>query len=437
MKTTYKKVASHEATPEKGEKVLLLYSGGLDTSVMVKYLQEVYGVEVYCLCVGIGQSDNVEYIKKKALDLGAAEFEYAEVKERFANDICSLAVMANADYEDGYRLFCPLGRVEISRTAVEYAEKWGCTIISHGATGKGNDQIRFENYVTTLNPSLKILAPVREWGMGRDEELEYAEKHNIPVEQSKEKIYSYDENLWGCSAEGGEIEDLSLVPPLENILKHVKTPENASDEELLIKVKFEHGYVTGFEREEDDITFFSGGNFQNIVEALNKIGAEHGIGITHLIEDRVVGLKVRGVYEEPGAEILIQAHRALEKVVCTREEYIHKKKMDQDWANMVYEGRWYHPLMAHINSYIKSVNKKVTGTVTLRLYKGTAECVAIESPYSLFDDDMSTFMKNDQFNQNASAGFIEHFNYSQKAGYNLTKHIYNGEDMVKKQVNSK
>jgi argininosuccinate synthase len=426
----YKKIASHEARDGEFNKVLLLYSGGLDTSVMVKYIQEFYNADVYCLCVGIGQSDNIEHIKKKALDLGAKDFEYVDVRKRFAKDICMMAVKANADYEDGYRLFCPLGRVEISRTAVEYADKWDCQVIAHGATGKGNDQIRFENYITTLRPDLKVLAPVREWGMGRDEELEYAEKHNIPVEQSKAKIYSYDENLWGCSAEGGEIEDLRMVPPLNKILKHVTVPESAHERSQLISIIFEEGLPISVTFPSEDGNFnittrVSNDDYTGVIESLNRIGSLHGIGITHLIEDRVVGLKVRGVYEEPGAEILVQAHKALEKIVCTREEYNHKKKIDQDWANMVYEGRWYHPLMNHINSYINSVNKKVTGMVTMKLYKGVAECVAIDSPYSLFNDDMSTFMRNDTFNTNASAGFIEHFNYSQKAGYNLTKNLYN------------
>jgi len=428
--SNYKKIASHEANPKPGEKAVLMYSGGLDTSVMVKWCQEVYGLEIYCVCVGIGQSDDIEHIRKKALDLGAKDFEYIDVRKRFAKDICLMAIKANADYEDGYRLFCPLGRVEIARTVVEYAEKIGASICIHGATGKGNDQIRFENYITTLRPDLKVLAPVREWGMGRDEELEYAEKHNIPVEQSKTKIYSYDENLWGCSAEGGEIEDLRMIPPLNNILKHVTVPESSKEKSSHVTIGFEEGIPTIVTFPSDDGNFnitvrVSNGDYTGIIESLNRVGASHGIGITHLIEDRVVGLKVRGVYEEPGAEILVQAHKALEKVVCTREEYNHKRKIDQDWANMVYEGRWYHPLMNHINSYINSVNKKVTGSVVMRLYKGVAECVAIDSPYSLFNDDMSTFMRNDTFNTNASAGFIEHFNYSQKAGYNLTKDIYN------------
>lgn len=428
---SYSKVASHEVTPKQGENVLLLYSGGLDTSVMVKYLQEVYNVNVYCLCVGIGQNDNIEEIKEKALNLGAKEFIYADRVESFARDICIEAIKANADYEDGYRLFCPLGRIEIARTAVEYANKLGINIIAHGATGKGNDQIRFENYITTLNPELKCLAPVREWSMGRDEELEYAKRHNIPVEQSKDKIYSYDENLWGCSAEGGDIEDLTKIPNLYKILKNVRVPESCKSEPTYLKITFEKGipvsicYDTykGFSDKHIEV---KNENYTELIKDLNRLGSIHSIGITHLIEDRVLGLKVRGVYEEPGAEILIQAHKALEKTVCTREEYNHKKRIDQDWANLIYDGKWYHPLVNHLKAYIDSVNLKVNGTVTMKLFKGTVECVAIDSKYSLFNDEMSTFLKNSSFNQASSAGFIEHFNYSQKTSYNITKDLYNG-----------
>lgn len=420
MLNDYKRVASHEAIPGEFKKVLLLYSGGLDTSVMVKYIQEEYGAEVYCLCVGIGQSDDVSKIGDKALKLGAKKFEYADVVNDFANDICSRAIMANVDYEGGYRLFCPLGRVQIAKTAVEYAEKWGCDVIGHGCTGKGNDQIRFENYITTLAPHLKVIAPVREWGMGREEELAYAEEHNIPVEQSKKKIYSYDENLWGCSAEGGEIEDLSKIPPLDNILKHVTPPENVNEAPELLSIQFVEGRpksINGF--------IFDDEYLANIIDYVNAVGSRHGVGITHLIEDRVVGLKVRGVYEEPGAEILIQAHKALEKLVSTREEYRHKQSIDQLWTNMVYEGRWYHPLMNHLNAYIDSINKKVTGRVTMKVYKGVAECVAIESPYSLFNESDATFMaEGSTFNQNSAAGFIELFGYSQRVAYNKTKEVY-------------
>jgi len=419
FKSDYKRVASHEAEPGTFTKVLLLYSGGLDTSVITKYIQDEYNADVYCLCVGIGQSDDVEYIKEKAFKLGAKGFEYADVTHEFADTVCRQAIKANVNYEDGYRLFCPLGRVQISKTAVEYAEKWGCEVIAHGCTGKGNDQIRFENYITTLNPELKILAPVREFEMGREQELEYAEMHNIPIEQSPEKIYSYDENIWGCSAEGGEIEILGEIPKLKNILKHVRIPEEAEDKPDYIDITFSRGEVIAINN--------YACSAESSIKDMNELGAKHGIGITHLIEDRVMGLKVRGVYEEPGAEILIQAHMALEKLVCTREEYIHKQQIDQQWTNMVYEGRYFHPLMYHLNAYIDSVNKKVSGIVTMKLYKTKAECVAIGSKFELFEKEAATFEAGGTFNQNASAGFIEHFGYSQRIGYNKSKEVYQND----------
>ena len=288
-------------------------------------------------------------------------------------------------------------------------------MIAHGCTGKGNDQVRFEGYITTLNPKLKTIAPVREWGMGRDEELAYAKKHNIPVSQTSKKLYSYDENLWGDSAEGGEIETPSKIPPLENILINCKTPQDAPDKSEKLEIEFENGLPTKLNGKKMKLF--------EIVKELGKIGAKHAIGITHLIEDRIVGLKVRGIYEEPAAEILIQAHKNLEKLVCTRDENEFKSKVDQKWAYMCYEAKWFHPLMKHLNAYISSVNKKVCGSVTVELYKGKVYVVALTSPYSLFNENMATFMKNDLFNQNASAGFIELWNLPQKTAYNLDKHV--------------
>lgn len=427
MNTEYHKVASHEIDPHPGDRVLLLYSGGLDTSIMLKWLQDKYKVDVYAVCVNIGQCTEKEFqpIIEKALNLGAKKCDIIDMRARFARDICMPAIKANADYEDGYRLFCPLGRVAISEAAVEYAHKHNIKIICHGATGKGNDQIRFENYITTLDPSLKILAPVREWSMGRDEEIEYAKKHNIPIEQSLDKIYSYDENLWGCSAEGGEIEDLSAIPKLDRILKKTLLPEKAyRDKPAYVKIEFKNGNFIDFQNAKRDGILKT---LSDLILMVGHYGYLNGIGITHLIEDRVIGLKVRGVYEEPAAEILIQAHKALEKIVSTREEYSFKRQVDQRWGEMVYEGRWYHPLMNHLNSYIESVQKKVTGIVTMRLFKGRAEAVAVESPNSLYDADSATFLKDSQFNQNSSAGFIEHFNYSQKIAYNKTKHLYDAQ----------
>ena len=412
----YYKVASHEAKKGEFDKVVLLYSGGLDTSMMLKWIQDHYEADVIAVTINIGQNEDFDAIKKKALDFGAISAYVVDAKEEFANECLTQAIKANANYQGGYHLFCPLGRVMIAKKAVEIAKKEGATVIAHGCTGKGNDQIRFEGYITTLNPELKTIAPVREWSMGREEQLAYAKAHGIPVSHSSTKIYSYDENLWGNSAEGGEIEMMDQIPPLDNILITCNTPENAPNEAELLDIEFEKGIPVAINNEK--ISAFE------IISKVAKIGAKHAIGITHLVEDRVVGMKVRGVYEEPAAEILIQAHHNLEKLVCTREENEFKTMIDQKWAYLCYEAKWWTPLMHHLNAYIDDVNEKVTGTVKVKLYKGKVYTVALDSPYSMFDENMATFMKNNTFNQNASAGFIELWNLPQKSAYNLTKEVY-------------
>ncbi len=414
--TNYHQTASHEAKKGEFDHTLLLYSGGLDTSILLKWIQDHYDSDLTAVTIDIGQKDDdLEAVKKKALDLGAKNAYVIDAKEEFANDFIAKAIKANADYQGGYHLFCPLGRAIISKIAVEVAQKEGIKVIAHGSTGKGNDQVRFESYMTTLDPSIKTIAPVREWSMGRDEQLEYAAANNIPINQSSKKIYSYDANLWGDSAEGGEIEDISKIPDFENCLITCQTPENAPDKPEYVDLEFEEGLPIALNGEKMGLV--------KMIETLTEIGKKHGVGITPLIEDRIVGLKVRGIYEEPAAEIIIQAHKNLEKLVCTREENEYKTMIDQKWAYLCYGAKWYHPLMDHLNAYIDNVNKKVKGKVKVKLYKGQAMVVASSSPYSLFDENMSTFMKNDLFNQNASAGFIELWNLPQKTAYNLSKNV--------------
>jgi len=409
--TTYQKVASHEAHKGEFDKVLLLYSGGLDTSILLKWLQDHYDCEVITLTIDIGQNENLEAAKQKALNLGAKAAYIVDAKKDFAENFISKAIKANADYQGGYHLFCPLGRAIISKVAVNIAHKENCQVIAHGCTGKGNDQVRFEGYITTLDPKLKTIAPVREWAMGRDEQLEYAHKHGIPVSQTSQKIYSYDENLWGDSSEGGEIEDTSKIPNFKNCLIKCNTPENAPNKGEIVELEFLEGLPTHLNGKEYPLL--------ELIKKLDPLGAKHAIGITTLIEDRIIGLKVRGVYEEPAAEIIIQAHKNLEKLVSTREENEFKTIIDQKWAYLCYGAKWHHPLMDHLNSYIDSVNQKITGKVKIKLYKGKATVLAVESPNSLFDEKMATFMKNSLFNQNASAGFIELWNLPQKTAYNI------------------
>ncbi|OIP81396.1 argininosuccinate synthase [Candidatus Peregrinibacteria bacterium CG22_combo_CG10-13_8_21_14_all_44_10] len=409
----YKKIASHEASKAEANSVLLLYSGGLDTSVMLKWIKDEYEADVTTLTVNIGQIADFDEIKKKAENLHVKEAIVVDATEDFAKNYITKAIKANASYQGNYHLFCPIGRAIISKIAVQIAQEKNIKVIAHGCTGKGNDQVRFESYITTLDPTLKTIAPVREWGMGRDEELAYAKKHGIPVPHTVDKPYSYDDNLWGCSAEGGEIEEIDQTPILENILKVCKTPTSAPDMPQTIKISFKQGIPTAINGETMEL--------QSLIATLNKLGAEHGVGITHLIEDRMIGLKVRGVYEEPAAAILIEAHKNLEKLVSTKDENDFKQIIDQKWADLCYCAKWYEPLMQNLHAFIDQMSSKVTGEVKVKLYKGTVTVISASSPYSMFNKDMATFMKNDLFNQNASAGFIELYSLAQRTAYNVGK----------------
>jgi len=414
--SNYVKVASHEAKKGEFSKCLLLYSGGLDTSVMLKWIQQEYNCDVVALTIDLGQTaDNLEKIKEKAIKLGAKDVIVYDAKDEFADIYLAKAIKANADYQGGYALSTPLGRIVISQIAIEVAKKNKCSVIAHGCTGKGNDQVRFEGYMTTLNPKIKIIAPVREWGMGRQEEIEYAKKNNIPVMQQSDKLYSYDENMWGNTGEGGEIENPELVPPLKNILQWCKTKEDAHNTGETVRIEFEQGIPKKINNKKMKLS--------ELIHQCNKIGARHGVGVFHLIEDRLVGLKVRGIYENPGASILIEAHKKLEKLVSTRQENELKEFMDNKWSYLTYAALWYDPVMYHIQTFIDSQNKKVTGVVSVKLFKGNIDVVALESKYSLFDENLATFERNKTFNQNASAGFIEIYNLAQKTAFN----IYNFE----------
>lgn len=406
MKTsqTYHKIATYEAK-ENIDKVLLLYSGGLDTSVMVKWIQETYGAEVYALTIDIGQNENdFEEIKQKALNLGAKKAILVNAQEEFANEYLSKAIKANVDYQHGYHLFCPLGRAVISKKAVEIAQQEGIKIIAHGSTGKGNDQVRFDSYVTTLDPSIKIMAPVRENSMTRNEELEYAKKHNIPI-KIKNTLYSYDENLWGNSAEGSEICDVKLIPNMDQILIQNAGLKDALNTPSVVTIEFEKGIPVKINGHELSLV--------NIIKSLSALGAAHGVGTKILTEDRIVGLKVRGVYEEPAAAILVEAHKELEKVVSTFEENDFKEMVDHKWAALCYRAKWHEPLMDNINALIDKQNEKVSGIVKVQVFKGNVYILAIDSKYSLIDANMASFDTH-EFNQAASAGFIEHYSFQQK-----------------------
>lgn len=406
-KTPYVKVASYEGKKGEVKKVVLLYSGGLDTSTMVKWIQDVYKAEVIALTIDIGQqADDLEQIRKKALKLGAVKAIVIDAKEEFANEYIARGIKANGMYQGKYYLATPLGRPLLAKLAVKVAAQEGADAIAHGCTGKGNDQIRIEGSALALNPDIKVLAPIREWGMGRDEEIEYAIQHGIEVKQTAAKPYSYDDNMWGISGEGGEIENPALIPPLENILQVCKTPENAADKPEFITLDFEKGIPVALNDKP--------GKLSEIIGKLNGIGAKHGVGISIIIEDKVVGLKSRNVYEAPAADIIITAHKALEGFTATSRENEFKTIIDQKWGYMCYGAMWFEPLMDNLNAYIDQANDKVTGKVTVKLFKGAVEVHAIDTPNTIFDQKLATYMKSSLFNQNASAGFIEHYTLQMK-----------------------
>jgi argininosuccinate synthase len=396
----YQKVASYEGHKGEIRRVVLLYSGGLDTSVMLKWIQDEYNAEVIALTVDIGQqADNLEEIREKAIRLGAKKAFVVDAKSEFAYKFIAKGIKANAAYQGDYHLATPLGRPLLAKIAVDIARQEACDCIAHGCTGKGNDQIRLEGTILTLAPEMKIIAPVREWGMGREEELEYAAKNNIPVKQTAESPYSYDDNMWGISAEGGEIENPALVPNLPQILQICSVIEKTPNEAEFVDI----GFLRGLPVQLDGVDM----SLPQIIEKLNARGAKHGVGVTHHIEDRVVGLKVRGIYEAPAAHVIITSHRALEKFVCTRLENEFKAQVDEKWAYLCYGALWHEPLMDDLNSFIDNINEKVTGVVTCKLFKGSATAVALKTPNTIFDTKLATFMRSNAFNQNASAGFTE------------------------------
>jgi argininosuccinate synthase len=393
--------ASYLADPADVHRVLLLYSGGLDTSVMLKWIQDEYHAEVVALTVNLGQpGEDYEVVRGKALNLGAAEAHVVDAREEFATEYVVKAIKANAIYGLGYPLFTALGRPLIAAKAVEYARRTGCDTIAHGCTGKGNDQVRIEATVATLAPELKVIAPVRTWKMGREEEVAYAREHGIPVKGGTEVApYSIDDNLWGRSSEGRWIEELEHAPE-DDVFQLVTRPEEAPDEAEIVTVGFERGVPTHLNGERLGVV--------ELLEGVAEIGARHGVGIVDHIEDRVVGLKVRDIYEVPAAAILLPAHAELEKLVGTIHQNQFKPMLDQKWAYLVYSGLWWEPLRTDLDAYMDTANEQVTGTIGMKLYKGSARVVTRESPNAVYDAQLATFAESGGlFSQEASPGFIE------------------------------
>jgi argininosuccinate synthase len=410
------RTASYEADPAEVHRVLLLYSGGLDTSVMLKWIQDEYAAEVVCLTVNLGQpGEDYAVIEDKALRLGALECHVVDAREEFAREYVLPAIRANALYGD-YPLFTALGRPLIAKLAVEHARRAGCDTIAHGCTGKGNDQVRIEATVATLAPELRVIAPVRSWQMGREEEIAYAHEHGIPIKSSpntgaETAPYSIDDNLWGRSSEGRWIEDLDHAPE-DDVFQLVTPPERAPDEAEVVEIEFERG-----------VPIALGGERLGLVDLLERVaaaGARHGVGIVDHIEDRIVGLKVRDIYEVPAAAILLPAHRELERLVCTIHQNQFKAGLERQWAYLVYAGLWWEPLRADLDAYMEHVNEHVSGTVGVKLFKGHARVVTRSAPGAVYDASLASFAESGGlFSQAASPGFIELWSLQSRMAWRL------------------
>ncbi|MDZ8109205.1 MAG: argininosuccinate synthase [Nostoc sp. DedQUE12a] len=382
----------------RAKKVVLAYSGGVDTSVCIPYLKHEWGVEeVITLAADLGQGDELEPVREKALKSGASESLVADVKDSFVKDYAFAAIQANALYENRYPLGTALARPLIAKVLVETAEKYGADAIAHGCTGKGNDQVRFDVSVTALNPNLKILAPAREWGMSREQTIAYGEKFGIPSPVKKSSPYSIDKNLLGRSIEAGLLEDPSFEPP-EEIYEMTKAIANTPNEPEYIEIGFHRGIPTSLNGVAKKPV--------ELIEQLNQLVGNHGIGRIDMIENRLVGIKSREIYESPAMLVLIQAHRDLESLTLTADVTHYKRGIEETYSQIVYNGLWYSPLKAALDAFIQKTQEQVSGTVRVKLFKGNATIVGRSSDNSLYSPDLATYGAEDQFDHKAAEGFI-------------------------------
>ncbi|MGG3734875.1 argininosuccinate synthase [Heyndrickxia coagulans] len=380
------------------EKIVLAYSGGLDTSVSIKWIQEKYGYDVIALGIDVGEGKDLNAIHQKALNVGAIKAVIIDGKEMLAKDYILPALKANALYEGKYPLSSAISRPLISKLLVDVAEQEGAVAVAHGCTGKGNDQVRFEVSVQALNPNLKVVAPVREWGMTRDEEIAYAEKNNIPIPVDLDNPFSIDANIWGRACEAGVLENPWNEAP-EAAFDWTAPVEMAPDEPEYIEITFEKGVPVALNGKAMGLV--------QMIEELNLTAGKHGIGRIDHIENRLVGIKSREVYENPAAVVLINAHKELEFLTLPREVTQFKTTVEQQLTKIIYEGLWYSPLKAALDAFVEETQKTVTGTVRVKLFKGTHTVVARKSPYSLYNEELATYLKGDSFDHNAAVGFIK------------------------------
>ncbi|WEG13070.1 argininosuccinate synthase [Pullulanibacillus sp. KACC 23026] len=380
------------------EKIVLAYSGGLDTSVSVKWIQEKYGYDVIALGLDVGEGKDLEAIKQKALNVGAIKAIMIDAKELLAKGYILPALKANAMYEGKYPLSSALSRPLISKLLVEVAEQEGAVAVAHGCTGKGNDQVRFEVSIQALNPDLKVVAPVREWGMTRDEEIAYAEKNGIPIPINLDNPFSIDANIWGRACEAGVLENPWNEAP-EAAYDWTNPIHLTPDDAEYVEIDFVQGEPVALNGEKMELV--------PLIEKLNELGGLHGVGRIDHIENRLVGIKSREVYENPAALILINAHKELEFLTLPREVSQFKAQIDQKMAQIIYEGLWYSPLKSALDAFVDETQKYVTGKVRVKLHKGTHVVVGRTSDYSLYNEELATYTKGDAFDHNAAVGFIK------------------------------
>ena len=380
------------------EKVVLAYSGGLDTSIIIRWIKENYGYDVITVTGDVGQADDIAEIEKKSKLVGAIKHFTIDLKKEFVEDYVFPAIKANALYESKYPVSTALARPLISEKLVEIAHNEHASAVAHGCTGKGNDQVRFEVTIKALDPKLKIIAPVREWKLHREQEIQYAQEHGIPVPVDLENPYSVDQNIWGRSIECGVLENPATEPPSE-VFEWTDAPEHAPSTAEYVTIEFDRGIPVAVNGEHLDPV--------ELIRKLNFIGGKHSIGRIDHIEDRLVGIKSREIYECPAATLLIEAHRELEKLVLTRHEVWFKQQIEAEWTNLVYTGLWNDPLKEDLDAFIEKSQEHVTGEVRLKIYKGTVRVVGRTSPMSLYDTALATYDSATTFDQTWSNGFIE------------------------------